>query len=334
MSEQKMLLDSFKRKIDYLRLSVTDRCNLRCVYCLPEFYNRFTPLKEMMTDEETLCLVSIFVELGVSKIRITGGEPLLRPGLCELIRKLSDMNGISDVSLSTNGLLLNRMSMQLVQAGLKRVNISLDSLSPEKFRRITRRGELQTVLDGICSAFRAGLSPVKVNVVVVRGMNNDEIPAFVKLTESRPIHVRFIELMPMGETGFFSKEKWVPFEEIFEKASPLEPVCWQERPLGHGPANYYKRAGACGTVGFINALSCRFCASCNRIRLSSKGILFPCLDGSDGTDLLTPLRKGVARSELKQLILEAIQNKPERHSMLEKVSTFSVNPKLMCSVGG
>lgn len=329
-----VFIDPFGRKIDYLRLSVTDQCSLRCVYCLPEFYNRSVPPQGIMTDEEILRLVSCFAELGISKIRITGGEPLLRPGICELIRKLSEMNSISDLSLSTNGLLLNRMSKQIAHAGLKRANISLDSLNSVKFRQMTRLGELQIVLAGIDSALEAGLSPVKINVVVVRGVNDDEIADFVKLTESKPIHVRFIELMPMGETGFFSNEKRVLFREMFEKASPLEPLLRQEQPIGHGPARYYKKVGACGTVGFISALSCGFCASCNRVRLSSKGILFPCLDSSWGTDLLTPLRKGASPNELKRLILETIEKKPERHFMLEKVSTFSVNPKLMCSVGG
>jgi len=282
--------DPFNRKIDYLRLSVTDQCNLRCAYCLPENYHSWTPGDERLSDDETVRLLSCFADLGIRKIRVTGGEPLVRQGITDLIGRISGIEGLSDISMSTNGMLLARLAPALKEAGLKRINISMDSLDPVKFRSITRLGNFDQLMAGIESALSSGLSPLKINVVVARGMNEDEIGAFVRLTVSRPIHVRFIELMPMGETGFFSKERLVPLQEMLEKAAPIEPLHFDDWPTGHGPARYYRRPGAQGTVGFISALSCGFCSSCNRMRLTTKGTLVPCLDASEGTDLRTPLR--------------------------------------------
>lgn len=328
------LVDSFGRVISYLRVSVTDRCNLRCVYCLPASYRPPLLSNEILTDDELVRLAALFAELGVSKIRITGGEPLLRPGILELVRRLADIEGMTDLSLSTNGLRLGGMAQGLAQAGLKRVNISLDSLNPDKFRQITRYGNLEAVLAGMDAALAAGLSPVKLNVVVARGMNEEEIGDFVKLTEDRPLHVRLIELMPMGETGFFSKERWAPLEEMMARAAPLQELPRDAWPLGHGPARYYRRPGALGTVGFVSALSCGFCSACNRLRLTSRGLLVPCLDASDGTDLRTPLRRGAEASQIRRLVLGTIQRKPERHTMLERASSLSPNPRLMCQIGG
>jgi cyclic pyranopterin phosphate synthase len=329
-----MLADSFNRKIDYLRLSLTDRCNLRCVYCMPRSGTVFAPAPEILTDGEILELTACFAELGISKIRITGGEPLVREGITGLVRGIKDTRGIRDVSLSTNGVLLGPMARDLARAGLDRVNISLDSLDPEKFSRITRHGKLETVLSAIDAALSEGLAPVKLNVVVARGMNDDEIAGFVRLTEERPVHVRFIELMPMGETGFFSKEKWVPMNEILQKARPLEEVKKEDWPRGEGPARYFRRPGARGTVGVISALSCGFCSSCNRMRLSSQGVLVPCLDAAEGTDLKALLRSGASSQELKEAILFTVQHKPERHHMLEKAAADSFNPRQMCQIGG
>ena len=330
------MIDSFHRRIDYLRVSVTDHCNLRCVYCLPEFYAGQAPRPELLTDEAVVKVVSLFVELGFSKIRITGGEPLTRPGLARTIGMMSRMNGVSDMALSTNGVLLLPLIRSLAEAGLKRINISLDSLRPERFARITRLGKLETLLAGLDAALALGLSPIKINVVVARGMNEDELGDFVRLTEDKPLHVRFIELMPMGETGFFSRERWVPLDEMVEGTAPLEPLPPSEWPRGHGPARYYKRPGAKGTVGFISALSCGFCSSCNRVRLSSRGILIPCLDGADGVDLRTPLRQGVADEALKDMISRVVRNKPERHFMLERASGSApaIGARSMCQVGG
>ncbi len=329
-----MLSDAFRRTIDYLRLSVTDRCNLRCVYCLPGSFARFSASREALTDEEIAELVACFAQAGISKLRLTGGEPLVRAGLPGLVERLARVPGIVDVSLSTNGILLAGLAGELKKAGLKRVNISLDSLDPGRFGRITRYGTLASVLKGVDAALDAGLAPVKLNVVVARGMNEDELGDFAALTQERPLHVRFIELMPMGETGFFSKERWVPLDEMLAGAAPLEPLPRQDWPLGHGPARCFKRPGARGTLGFISALSCGFCAACNRVRLSAAGALIPCLDAADGVDLRTPLRQGAGRGSLVKLIREAVAAKPERHAMNGRAEGSSMNPRFMCSIGG
>lgn len=329
-----MLSDGLGRTIDYLRLSITDRCNLRCVYCLPERSPRFVPGADLLTDDEIVTLMGAFAHLGVSKLRITGGEPLMRPALPALVRRLGRIPGITDISLSTNGVLLAPRAQELKAAGLSRVNVSLDTLDPVRFAEIARFGALADVLSGIEAALEAGLSPVKLNVVVARGMNDDEIGAFAALTEKRPLHVRFIELMPMGETGFFRAERRVTLGEMMASAAPLAPAADGERPVGYGPARYYRRPGAAGTIGFISALSCGFCDACNRVRVSSSGTLIPCLDGDDGVDLRAPLRSGAGREELMSLIRGAVRAKPERHDMQAKLEPLGANPRFMRQIGG
>lgn len=324
--------DGFGRTIDYLRLSVTDRCNLRCVYCLPEAAARFAPGADLLSDDEIVALAGAFARLGTSKIRLTGGEPLVRPGLPALVRRLRALPGIEDLSLSTNGVLLASLAAELKAAGLSRVNVSLDTLDPGRFAKIARFGSLNSVLAGVEAALKAELAPVKLNVVMAKGMNDDELGAFAALTDDKPLHVRFIELMPMGETGFFTPERRVPLGEMMAAAGPLEPA--SAAPLGHGPARYYRRPGAAGTVGLISALSCGFCDACNRVRLSSTGTLIPCLDGEDGADLRTPLRAGAGRDELMALIREAVRAKPESHRMVARAGAADANPRHMCSIGG
>ncbi|MDP3542224.1 MAG: GTP 3',8-cyclase MoaA [Elusimicrobiota bacterium] len=326
-----MMRDGFGRRIDYLRLSVTDRCNLRCVYCLPEAAARFAPGSDLLSDDEIVTLAGAFARLGVAKIRITGGEPLVRPGLPALVRRLRALPGIEDLSLSTNGVLLSGLAAELKAAGLSRVNVSLDTLDDQRFAKIARFGSLGSVLAGVEAAVEAGLAPVKLNVVVARGMNDDEVGAFAALTDDKPLHVRFIELMPMGETGFFTPERRVPLGEMMAAAGPLEPSA---APLGHGPARYYRRPGAAGTVGFISALSCGFCDACNRVRLSASGTLIACLDGEDGVDLRTPLRAGAGQDELMTLIREGVRAKPESHRMIARAGAAEANPRYMCSIGG
>lgn len=334
-----MLIDRYDRRVDYLRLSVTDRCNLRCLYCLPETFSRFLPSERILDDEEILWLVSCLAEMGFSRVRVTGGEPLVRPGLTELIARLSRVSGVSEVSLSTNGVLLGPLAQDLARAGLKRVNISLDTLNPETFSRVTRFGRHGDVLEGIEAALRAGLTPVKLNVVVARGLNESEIADFARLTQNRPLHVRFIELMPMGETGFYREERRVNLSEMMRAAEPLEALPGNQLPLGHGPARYYRRPGAAGTIGFISALSCGFCDSCNRMRLSASGVLHPCLDDERGIDLRAALRQGAGRGKLKALILEALGAKPASHHMSERSKAAaaegkSAAPRFMCQIGG
>lgn len=326
-----MLIDRYDRRINYLRLSVTDRCNLRCSYCLPETFSDFLPAEKRLDDAEILCLVSCLAELGITHIRVTGGEPLVRPGLSALIAGMRGVAGISEISLSTNGILLSAQARDLARAGLARVNISLDTLDPVKFHRIARFERHADVLSGIEAALAAGLAPVKLNVVVVRGLNDGEIADFSRLTKSRPLHVRFIELMPLGDSGFYSQERRVSLVEMMHAAGPLEPLPLDERPSGRGPARYYRRPRAIGTIGFISALSCGFCGDCNRMRLSAAGLLQPCLDDGNGFDLGAAMRQGASRGELKALILEALAAKPQEHHMAERGDEFAQS---MCRIGG
>ncbi|MBI5594604.1 MAG: GTP 3',8-cyclase MoaA [Elusimicrobia bacterium] len=328
-----MPVDPWGRRVDYLRLSVTDRCNFRCAYCLPPAFADFAPSEEVLSDKELVRLVSVFAGMGFRRLRVTGGEPLVRPGITGLMSEFSRLSGLEDVSLSTNGSLLAGLAGALRRAGLKRVNISMDTLDPARFAGITRNGRFADAWAGVEASLAAGLSPVKLNIVVARGFNEGEIPDFVELTKTRPLHVRFIELMPMGETGFFSEERRVPLEEMLCLAGPLEPVRPEAAPEGAGPARVYRRPGAVGTVGFITAMSCGFCDACNRVRLTACGMLHPCLDDSAGVDLRGPLRAGAGGPELRALVAGALSRKPEGHRMLERAAAGG-NPRFMCQTGG
>jgi cyclic pyranopterin phosphate synthase len=301
---------------------------------LPVVFGRFQPSENILSDDEIVTLVEQFAAEGFTKIRITGGEPLVRPGVCELVGRIAQVPGISDVSMTTNGMFLAREARALARAGLRRINVSVDTLDPDRFKEVTRYGDLQRVLDGLEAAVDAGIEPVKINCVVARGMNGDEIAQFADLTVRRRLHVRFIELMPMGETGFFSKEKHLPLADMMQAAGPLVAVEADGRPVGHGPARYYKRPEALGTVGFISALSCGFCDTCNRVRLSATGVLVPCLDGEDGIDLRGPLRSGAGFEAIRGIIGDAIAGKPERHHMVERAAANLENSRFMCQIGG
>jgi len=326
------LRDSFGRVVDYLRLSVTDRCNLRCVYCLPANGGRFVPSEDLLTDDEIVRLSSVALRVGISKLRVTGGEPLARPGVVELIRRLAALPGLQDLSLSTNGVRLAEMATDLRAAGLRRVNISLDTQKPDRFARVTRWGSFHDVWAGVEAATTAGFDPVKINVVVMKGVNDDEIPEFVALTRDRPLHVRFIELMPIGETGFFGPDRWLPLNDIRARCGPLEPLPADDAPRGFGPAVYHRAPGGRGTVGFISALSCNFCARCNRLRLTSRGRLAPCLASDDGFDLRSLLRTGADDATLARTFVSAAMSKPERHAM--DVHSVRVRESFMCGLGG
>ncbi|MBI3088451.1 MAG: GTP 3',8-cyclase MoaA [Candidatus Omnitrophica bacterium] len=311
-----MLCDRFGRRIEYLRISVTDRCNLRCVYCLPATGVRWLPRQEILRFEEIREVVRIGATLGITRVRLTGGEPLIREGLAELVQMLASIPGVEDLSMTTNGVLLAQQAHRLARAGLTRANISLDTLDPDRFRRITRFGTIADVWAGIDAALDAGLFPVKLNVVVMRGVNDDEIVTLGRLTWDRPLHVRFIELMPIGE--YFSREKLVPAEEILSRLSalgPLEPVT---SPGGCGPARAYAWEGAAGTVGVIGAVTQAFCASCNRLRLTASGRLRPCLDETAAVDLLPAVRPAVDRAQLTGLFRQAVLSKPEQHTMAQR----------------
>jgi len=321
----------FGRNINYLRISVTDRCNLRCIYCMPLEGVPQMSHSELLSYEEIQTVVRAAAELGINRIRLTGGEPLVRAELPELVRMLSRIEGIEELSLTTNGVFLKKYALELKQAGLSRVNVSLDTLKADTFRYITRLGELQGVLEGIEAAKKAGFEPVKTNTVVMRGINDDEILDFAKMTYEDGWHVRFIELMP-----FKGVVEFVPSIELRQHISLLGKLEPCASITGNGPAMYYRLPGARGTIGFISPLTeTSFCSRCNRMRLTSDGKLRPCLLREDEIDLKLPLRSdeiGAPMKELKRLILKAVASKPEHHHLNEGVARL-VNRK-MSQIGG
>jgi cyclic pyranopterin phosphate synthase len=341
-----MATDAHGRRIDYLRIALTDRCNLRCVYCMPEEGVPWKPHDQILTLEEIERFVAIAMEFGIGKIRLTGGEPLVRNGVPELIRHLREHVGVEAVALTTNATLLPKFAAELRDAGLERVNISLDSLDPDVFESVTRGGHLSDVLAGIDAAFEAGFSPVKLNVVVVRSLHQDLL-GFAKLTTERPLHVRFIEYMPVGasahegsgcaaESGGWSREDHVPSEETLAtiaeqgEAAGFGPLLAVERegaPGGWGPARYYRFANAPGTIGVISPLSHHFCGECNRLRLTADGMLRPCLFSDVEYDVRTPLREG-SDDDIRAIIATALGAKPESHQ--DRVGTA----RGMSQIGG
>ncbi len=324
--------DTFNREINYLRISVTDRCNLRCVYCMPEEGIDLTSSANILKFEEILKIVKAAVQLGIRKVRLTGGEPLVRKGLVNFIDELNQIPEIDDIALTTNGILLPKYAEDLKKAGLNRVNISLDTLKNERFRAITRVGNLEEVWQGIKTALATGFNPVKINTVVIKGRNADEIVDFAKLTMELPLHVRFIELMPIGVSDVKLKEAHMPIAEMKENLNILgkfEPI---KRLDGNGPAKYYQFPGAQGTIGFISAISNHFCDSCNRLRLTSEGQLRPCLHCAKEIDLRSPLRNGASTEDLIELIEQGIKTKPNRHTMADE--GWKDNKRTMSQIGG
>jgi len=310
------LSDSFQRPINYLRVSVTDRCNLRCIYCMPAEGVSLMSHDEVLSYEEIYHVVKAAAELGINKVRLTGGEPLVRAGLPELVRLLASIDTIDDIALTTNGTLLAHHAAELKQAGLQRVNISLDTLNPDKFRRITRCGELEDTLQGIEAARAAGLDPVKINVVVMAGVNDDELPDFAARTVNEGWHVRFIELMPLnGDEPVVSK--LVSVRDMKRRLDPLGKMEPCRVSVGNGPAKYFRLPDATGTIGFITPVTEHFCYHCNRLRLTADGKLRPCLLSEEEIDLRGPLRRGASAAELKSRIEEAIARKPLGHKLAE-----------------
>lgn len=308
-------VDSYNRSISYLRISVTDRCNLRCVYCMPEQGVPLKPHHELLTLEEIARIVKIAASLGITKIRLTGGEPLVRRGIVELVKMISSTPGIEDLAMTTNGVLLPAFAHQLKEAGLGRVNVSLDTLKPERFRNITRVGNLEDVLQGIEEAKKAGLTPIKINMVVLDGFNRDEVIDFARLTIDEEWHVRFIEVMPVGAEAGSNLGRYVSMQEVREDIErvfgPLLPASLR----GNGPARYFRLKGAKGTIGFITPISEHFCYQCNRLRLTSDGKLRPCLLSDFEVDIKTALRSGATDEELREIFQKAVSLKPERHNL-------------------
>jgi cyclic pyranopterin phosphate synthase len=328
------LKDDYKRHINYLRISITDRCNLRCTYCMPPDGMNLLAHHDILSYEEIVRIAQIAVNEGISKIRITGGEPLVRKGMVTLVHNLSQLDGIKDLSMTTNGILLSEYARPLVDAGLQRVNVSMDSLQPGLFKDITRGGDLSLVWKGIEKAQDAGLSPIKINVVAIQGFNDSEIIDFARLTIANDYQVRFIEFMPIGNGNGWHQEKYLSglkIRTIIEEHHMLEPFLRNQEGM-RGPAELYRLPGAQGMIGFINPISSHFCTTCNRLRLTADGKLRPCLFADQEIDILQPLRSAGTDEELKLLLHEALSSKPKGHTVMEP--TFRKCTRDMVAIGG
>lgn len=309
------LVDAFRRPITYLRVSVTDRCNLRCVYCMPEAGLPWIPKPDILDYEEIAEIVAAAATIGVRSVRLTGGEPLIRRNLDHLVSMLAAIPGIDDIALSTNGLLLADQAEALRAAGLRRVNVSLDTLHDDRFTAIARRPGLARVLAGIDAAIAAGLGPVKLNCVLMRGTNDDELEAFGAMTRERAVHIRFIEVMPVHDNVELQRDAWISSDEVLERLGALGALRPVPNPHGNGPARTFAYDGAPGTLGVISPLAHDYCETCNRVRLSADGRLKLCLFGDHLIDLRTPLRAGGGRDAIVSLLRAAMHVKPERHHL-------------------
>ena len=326
-----ILKDSFNRQIDYLRISITDRCNLKCIYCMPEKGLKQFAQEDILTNDEILRIVRVAGKYGVRQVRLTGGEPLLRDEIIPLIAGIKQA-GIQDLSITTNGQRLAKMAGALRKAGLDRVNISLDTLIAQRYREITRGGEIDHVWEAVAEAERVGLSPVKINMVPVRGVNDDEVARFAALTLYKDVHVRFIEFMPIGNRKTWNPDAYLSKDEIMERASSAGKLV--KLPFkGGGPSRNYRIEGAQGMIGFISAMSDCFCGSCNRLRLTAIGKLRPCLFSETTVDLRSPIRNGASDDELESLYRSAVLSKPARHTLHEG-SLLSPALSPMSQIGG
>ncbi len=323
--------DSFGREIHYLRVSLTDRCNFRCVYCMPEKGVVFHPHAYHLTDEELVRVIRIMTTLGFDRVRLTGGEPTVRPNLVPIVEQIAAIPGIKEIAMTTNGMRLEKIAEPLARAGLNRVNISIDTLDAERFAKITRFGKLEAVWRGIVAAERAGLTPIKLNAVIVRGYNEDDIVDLAQLTQDHAWDMRFIEMMPLGSIADFQIESVVTADEmkarIEDVFGPLEPLDWD----GHNPARPYRLRGGQGTLGFISSVSAPFCEGCDRVRLTSDGRLRLCLLRDDEVELLTPIRDGASDEELREIIARGVYNKPWGHGLAEHIIPEA---RIMSQIGG
>lgn len=327
------LTDHFGRSITYLRISVTDRCNLRCVYCLPTEGVQWQARENQLSAEEIAHITASMAQAGVRRVRLTGGEPLVRPDIIEIVARLASIPGLEEISLTTNAMLLEKLARPLAEAGLKRVNISLDTLEDDKFKRITRGGSIDRLWRGIAAAEQAGLTPLKLNTVVVNGLNAEELSGLARLTIENPWHVRFIELMPVGNAqtwgeGFpASPDRYISVQEMQTRLShyELEPAT---TPTGNGPARTFRIPGALGTVGFISPLGEHFCQNCNRLRLTADGYLRPCLLLDGEINVRGALRAG---EPLLPLIRRAVEAKPQGHELFMQHYPES---RRMAQIGG
>lgn len=326
-----MAYDRFGRHLHYLRISVTDHCNLRCLYCMPKEMS-FHPNPELLQDEELLYLVKLFTTLGFDKIRLTGGEPTLRANFLELVREIGSIPEIKFLTMTTNGVTLARLAEPLAAAGMKRVNISLDTLDPQKFSRLTRKGRLEDVWQGIIEAERVGMVPIKINAVIVRGYNESDAVDLARLTYEHPWQIRFIEMMPFGGITDVQLNQIVTKAEVQARIeSALGSLQIENDGNLDGEAQVYRLAGAKGELGFISSVTAPFCWSCTRARLTADGRLRLCLLREGEVDLLTPLRKGVTADELRQLIINGLWEKPWGHKLSE--GEIPLN-RVMSEIGG
>lgn len=325
------LKDSYKRRIDYLRVSITDRCNLKCVYCMPKRGLKYFEKSEVLTSEEIVRFVRIIHKHGLRKVRITGGEPLMRKDIISLISSIKGI-GIRDLSLTTNGIMLSKLARKLKKAGLDRVNISLDTMDTNRYKTITNGGDINRVLGGIEEAERVGLSPVKINVVPIRGLNDDEILSFASLTFDKNYHIRFIEFMPVGFNELWRKDRCITSAKVIEKILTLGSLK-RLKFRGKGPSRNYRIKGAKGVIGIISPLSDHFCGFCNRLRLTTDGKIRPCLFSKVEIDIKTPMRSGASDKEIEKLFCDSIKVKPPRH-LLHEDTTSSGFLKAMSKIGG
>jgi GTP 3',8-cyclase len=326
------MIDQFGRRVEYLRISVTDKCNLRCVYCMPMEGLPWLKREALLSYEEIERVVRIMAGMGLRRVRITGGEPLVRRDLPELTAMLSGIPEIEDLSLSTNAVLLAEHADALRASGVHRLNVSLDSLQPERVDAIARRpGSYPKIMEGLEAAEEAGFTPIKINVVLIRGQNDDEIEEFAEITRQRPWHVRFIEMMPTGANLDLNAGGFVSCAEALRRVRAIDALEPVDGPFGNGPARYYQFPGAPGTVGVITPMSHNYCDRCNRMRLTADGQLRPCLFGSLQTNLRDPLRAG---QDIRPLIEETLQVKPERHHLVQGSAVGSGGLVALSQTGG
>jgi cyclic pyranopterin phosphate synthase len=323
-----------KRTINYLRISITDRCNFRCRYCVPCKPFQEIGHPQIARYEEILKLVRLACELGITKVRITGGEPFVRKGIFDFLNKLTDIKQLRDISITTNGALLTEKKIQtLLDSGIRRLNFSLDTLQPDRFKFITGRNQFQPVWEAILAAYDAGIDPVKINTVILKGINDDEVNQIARLTLDYPFHIRFIEYMPMGKAALAAEDQILADQirqKIESELGRLTPV--KPEP-NDGPAKKYRLKGAKGVIGFITPISSHFCSECNRLRLTSRGTLRPCLLNNYEQDILGPLRKNASDETLKAIIQSALKNKPKTHELAKRTAR-DIPISHMTSIGG
>lgn len=317
------MIDRLGRNITYLRISVTDKCNLRCRYCMPEEGVCKKNHADMLTEDEFITAVEAAAALGITKVRITGGEPLVRKNIVSICRRAAAVEGIKEVCLTTNGILLPQLAAPLKEAGVKRLNLSLDTLDPEKYAYITRIGRLEDFKAGLDAAFAAGFEKIKVNAVLIGGFNDDEIVQLAELTRQYPLDMRFIEMMPMYDSGDFDEKAFVPYSRVLERLPEAEAV-----PHDGGVAKLYRLPGAKGNIGLISPLNAHFCGECNRLRLTADGKLKPCLHGADEYSI-----KGLDFAGVKTVMEQAIWNKPAWHGDLDAINRSKAG-RNMNEIGG